>query len=106
MEIHPTIVAVMEDEVPRPVAGPRVDPIDSIVDQGGEEPLSVLGIDPDVEIGVSPGLPADQRVDGPTTAHADRDLTRLQCSNQAAGGSRRHDVVGHTDRLPGRAPYE
>jgi len=50
MKVHPTAVAVMHHEVPRPISGPRVKPIDSFVGEGRDKPFELDRINPDVEI--------------------------------------------------------
>jgi hypothetical protein len=82
VQIDSTGVAVMQYEVPGPVAGPRMDPIESLVDEGHEEALGLSRVDPDVEIRMLSSLPAQQRVDGPTSADTDRDPARIERRQQ------------------------
>ncbi|WP_241998781.1 hypothetical protein [Kribbella sp. VKM Ac-2569] len=50
VKIYATTVAIMQDEVPRTVAGPGVEPIDSLIGEGCDETFEVDRVDPDVEI--------------------------------------------------------
>jgi hypothetical protein len=56
VKIRATTVAVVQDEVPWPVAGPRVDPIDALGDHRREKALEVRCVHPDVEVCMLPGL--------------------------------------------------
>ena len=103
VKIHATTVAVMEDEVPRTVAGPRVDPIDALGNERYAKTLEVVRIYPDVEIGMFPSLFAHQRVHGPTSTNARVGSVLPQGRQQGADCFRRHDVPGHALRISGGA---
>ena len=92
----------MQDEVPGTVAGPGVDPIDSLVGEGCDETFEVIRVYPDVEIQMFPSLFPDQRVDSPTPADACCDSVPLQGSNQRAHRFRRHSVFGHAPESQAR----
>jgi hypothetical protein len=55
---RPGWVAVVQDEVPWPVARPREDPIEAVLD---EEPLKLVGRQPQVQVGVLTRLLLQQR---------------------------------------------
>lgn len=95
VKVYATTVPVVQDEIPGAVAGPGVDPIDSLAGEGCDQTFEVSRIHPDVEIQMLPGLFPDQRVDSPTSADAHGDSVLLQGSDQAARLFRRHRVVAH-----------
>src|SRR4051794_23274314 len=101
MKINTTALSVMQDEVPRAVPGPGIDPIDALVGEAGQQGLGGSCVHPDVKISMSPSLLADQRVDGPTSADAYRCSVRFDGSDQGAHGLRRHVVGGHATRVSG-----
>jgi hypothetical protein len=77
VEIHAPTLPVVQHEVPRTVSWPRVDPIDSLVNEGCEQGSGIGCLDPDVEIRVWSGLLAHQRVDSPTSTDAGSNTTCL-----------------------------
>jgi len=102
VKINAATVAVMDDEVPGTIAGPRMDAIDSLRAQCDEQALGLAGIDPDVQVRMLPGLFAHKRINGPASANAHSDVMRTHGCKQRVHGLRRHQVLGHALRVSSR----
>lgn len=60
----------MQHEVPRPITGPRKDPVDTDLGERDEQPLEVRSRRPYVKIRMFSGLLFQQRVHTPPTTDA------------------------------------
>jgi hypothetical protein len=95
MKVDPSPFAIVQDEVPRPVAWPWQDLIKATRDESGEERLEMIGRQPHVEVSVFPRLPLQQRVNAPATADADVNPMIVEYIEQRDHGLCCHDVLAH-----------
>ncbi len=66
VQVDPQPNTVVQDEVPRPVARPRKDPVDTSLNERDEQLLKMCGRRPYVKVGMFSRLLPEQRIHTPS----------------------------------------